>query len=352
MVRRGVSLILLSVTAVAFVIGSGMAAADAASLEPTDWRSTLVSVAPASDLVRVEVFEGGEAVRVVVEPGHTLTIPGYANEPYLRVTADGTVEANLRSPTWWSNRSTTGDAPVPDSADASAAPEWKRIGSGGALTWHDHRVHAMPGMEGISAANATDWTVTFDVDGLPHVARGRLSRVPSHSPVPEIVIGVAVAIGVVIVGRRRARSVTSSAVLAGTGLATVLAIGEAVSTPAGMDVPTLHLGTAIASLTLALLATLLRDRTRRTSMVVLVASIAVVSWWWVLLLPTMTAAIVPNAFADPIVRFGLAVIAGLIIAAATLLVWSGAFADDSERSAPGVDPGRADTTQLGDGTDS
>ena len=69
--------------------------ADAAG--PTDFRSEVLSVTPATDAITVSI-EGGDAfVRVVVEPGHEVIVPGYEGEPYLRISADGTVEENLRS---------------------------------------------------------------------------------------------------------------------------------------------------------------------------------------------------------------------------------------------------------------
>lgn len=305
------------------------ATAGATTPTPTDWRSVLVSVAPSSSAVRVEVFEGGEAIRLVVAPGHTVTIPGYSNEPYLRITPDGTVEENRNSPTRWSNRTSTGHAPVP--ADLPSEPDWVRIGSDGALTWHDHRIHAMSGM-----GDDTDWTVTFDVDGLPHTARGRLTALPSHAPAIEVLVIVAVAGIVGFVGRRRARVATGASIVAATAIATLLAIGEIVATPPGMDPASVHLVVAVASLALALVGIGLWRTGRRGGTVVAIAAIAVVSWWWVLLLPALTAAIVPSSFTDPVVRIGLALVAGLVVAAAALLVWSGAFAESRDQSTDGV----------------
>lgn len=309
---------------------SGAPVADASTIGPTDWRSVLVSVAPTTSAVRVEVFAGGEAIRIVAAPGHTVTIPGYDGEPYLRITADGTVEENRNSPTWWSNRSSTGGAPAP--TDLPTDPDWVRIGTGGGLTWHDHRIHAMPGV-----TTDTDWTVTFDVDGLPHTARGRLTELPSHTPAVEVLVALVVLVAVWFVGPRRPRTTTGAAMVAAASLATAIAIGETVATPPGLRAPTLHLVVAVGGLVLAVIGVALGRRRPRPATVVLVAAIAAIAWWWALMVPALTAAIVPNAFDDTVVRIGLGIVAGLVIAAAALLVATGAFAGTNDQS-PDVAP--------------
>lgn len=310
------------VCALVCVLGT-VSPAGALALTPTDWQSRLVSVAPSTSAVRVEVFEGGEAIRVVAAPGHTVVVPGYANEPYLRIDAGGSVEENHNSPTWWSNRTTTGDAPVPDGLPTD--PDWVRTGTDGTLTWHDHRIHAMPNVEG-----ETDWTVTFAVDGLPVGARGRLVQLPGHNPAVEALVALLVAVATWFLGRRRARTIAPVAVVAAAAIAVVVAIGEVTAVPAGLDVPVLHLAVAIASLALALLGAALWRRPGRVGMVVTAGAIAVTAWWWALMLPAATAAIIPNSLADPIVRLGLAVVLGLLVSSTTLLVRDGGVVDDAQ----------------------
>lgn len=118
-----------------------VAHADAAG--PTDYRTEIISITPSTDLVEFTI-EGGDAfVRAEVEPGHELLVLGYDAEPYLRIDADGEVFENVRSYATYYNEERFGGSDIPDIVDNGATPEWGRIGSGGAWSWHDHRAHFM-----------------------------------------------------------------------------------------------------------------------------------------------------------------------------------------------------------------
>ena len=136
LVRRIAAFALLGWCAVA-----GVAHADAAG--PTNYRSEIVSVMPASDLFDVTI-EGGDAfVALDVEPGTEVIVLGYGGEPYLLIDADGTVSENALSPATYANQDRFGTTEIPDSTDETAEPEWRQIGSGGTWAWHDHRAHWM-----------------------------------------------------------------------------------------------------------------------------------------------------------------------------------------------------------------
>ena len=70
-----------------------------AAVEPTDYRSVLVSVEPATHAVTVNLVGDGTFVELAVERGTEVVVVGYFEEPYLRFDADGTVAVNVRSPT-------------------------------------------------------------------------------------------------------------------------------------------------------------------------------------------------------------------------------------------------------------
>src|SRR4029079_16821177 len=110
--------------------------------QPTDYASRVRSVRPAVAGLHVEVRDLGARIEVRNASGYDLDILGYEGEPYLRVGPRGVYE-NTRSPSVFLNRTRSITADVPPSYDAHAAAQWRRIGGGRAVSWHDHRVHYM-----------------------------------------------------------------------------------------------------------------------------------------------------------------------------------------------------------------
>lgn len=125
---------------------AGVAGADPAG--PTDFRTTVESVEPATPSLHVDILGGDAFVRVRADAGTTVEIPGYSGEPYVQILADGTVQQNRRSPAVAANRDRYG-VPAPSenvgtAADQAAVlPEWEVIGRDGTFVWHDHRAHLM-----------------------------------------------------------------------------------------------------------------------------------------------------------------------------------------------------------------
>jgi len=89
--------------------------------------------------IAVEVKDLGTKLQLTNHTGHDLIVLGYDREPYLRVGPRGVFE-NTRSPATYLNRTLIATAPPPRSADATAPPQWKRIGGGPSVLWHDHRL--------------------------------------------------------------------------------------------------------------------------------------------------------------------------------------------------------------------
>ncbi len=122
------------------VLPSSMAAADPAG--PTDYRSEITEIIPATPEITAQVVAGDSFLKIEVLPGAEVIVKGYAAEPYLRIDAEGRVWENQRSPASYYNAERFG-ADIPAFADPTAEPEWKQTGSGHRWSWHDHRIHRM-----------------------------------------------------------------------------------------------------------------------------------------------------------------------------------------------------------------
>ena len=142
---------------------------------PRDTVSVVVSITPALPAgVRLDVVGGDTFLRVRAK-GHDVDIPGYGNDLYIRIGADGRVEENKSSRTSFLNTSRTGGSDAKYSA--GVAPKWETVSTSGLAMWHDHRIHWMgkgtpPTVE--ENGKVQDWTITFAVDGTVHTVKGTL----------------------------------------------------------------------------------------------------------------------------------------------------------------------------------
>jgi hypothetical protein len=87
---------------------------------------------------------GGDALlELTNRTGRVVVIDGYEKEPYLKfVPGDGVFE-NVHSPAVYYNSNRYARTTLPDEADATLQPEWRRVADGSRFAWHDHRVHWM-----------------------------------------------------------------------------------------------------------------------------------------------------------------------------------------------------------------
>ena len=230
-----VRLWLVGAVAAALVVGTlavpQVALADAAG--PTDYRSEVISISPANDAIAVSI-EGGDAfVRIVVASGHEVTVLGYDGEPYLRISADGTVEENRRSMATYYNAERFGSDEIPDIVDNNAAPEWAEIGSGGSWAWHDHRAHWM-GSEppiGLDAGESLpSQNVPLVVDGERVEVEVRTTLQPSPSPWPAI-FGVLIGLQIVLLGALAGPATVTLSSLLLASAATVVGVVQFRSLP-------------------------------------------------------------------------------------------------------------------------
>ena len=75
---------LATAVATAVVVVGAPAAAFADAARPSDFRSEIVSVLPATDALTATIEGGDSFVRIEVAHGHDVKVEGYAGEPYLR----------------------------------------------------------------------------------------------------------------------------------------------------------------------------------------------------------------------------------------------------------------------------
>ena len=297
------------------VVMAAPALADAVG--PTNYRSVVNVLEPHPSGVTVTVVGGDGYLAVAVAEGHTVAVPGYFGEPYLRVDADGTVWRNDRSPARYINRDRYGTFGVPDEADASAEPSWVRVGDGGTFAWHDHRIHWMspdlpPSISGDRAEIVFPWRLEMVIDGTETEVRGELLWLPSVNPVGPLLSGVIVVLLFLGVQRGRLRPVPH--VVIGVGAMTLLvANAQFAATPAlDRGLPTVATLPGIAIM-LAVGALWIAEPSRATWAIVAISGAALVGWS-VLASRALTAPILPSALPTFAERASISVAAWVGIA--------------------------------------
>ena len=176
----------------------------------SDFDGRVLSVSPRLPGVSVRVLQFGDELELVNDTATEIRVPGYDDEPYLRIGPDGIFE-NLRSPATYLNASRKGTTSVPASADAAAPPQWRKVSDEPVARWHDHRVHWMGAQDpptvrrdpGTTHVILPHWTVDLRQGATPVVVSGDLTWVPGPTPLPWVLlIAALVAVGL-LVGRSR-----------------------------------------------------------------------------------------------------------------------------------------------------
>lgn len=171
----------------------------AAGIDPSNFETILDSVEPDVPGVRLRVVEIGSRLELTNTTDDDVVVFGYLEEPYLRVGPDGVFE-NARSPATYLNASRTGAGALPSTADASAAPSWRRVSDEPTVRWHDHRAHWMgdrlpPAVRrdaGRRHVVNDEWKVPLRVGSTKVTAKGQLLWVPGPSPLPWLGLAVLV----------------------------------------------------------------------------------------------------------------------------------------------------------------
>jgi hypothetical protein len=324
---------LVATIALAALARSDPAAADPPV--PTDYRSTVDALEPATQGVRAEVVGGDAFMELRVDRGLEVVVTGYQGEPYLRFRPDGRVQRNRRSPATYVNDSRDAVAEVPGSADPEADPDWDTVAHGGEYAWHDHRIHWM-GSERPAGAEPGEWTkswaVDIEVDGNPTRILGTLALVGGVNPWPWVALGLAVAAAVAIAGRLRPLTVAVVASTVASALAVGVGWAQRADAPAGSGVNPLLVAVPVAGLVAAGLAIALHGRLRRRAVAALtLASAAAVAGWGVLRLDVLSKPVLPTVADAWVDRAGTTLALALALASAGLVVWGSGVVPTDDR---------------------
>jgi hypothetical protein len=342
------------------VLAAGPAGADPA--KPGDYRSEVTGVGlvededgelvPIPDAAPVEgvTFEvrGGDSfLEMTVEPGVEVEVPGYEDEPYLRVLADGTVEENELAPTTFQNRDRYGTE-VPPDADADAEPRWVEVATGGQYAWHDHRIHWMspdapPSVQGGGGSGKVqDWNVPFVVDGEQAAVFGTLDKVAGTSPLPWLALALVVGGGGWFLGRRKVSVAVPAMTVAGGLIATYVGFREVASQPAAAGASPLPVVLGAIALALALVGAGLGARGKAVAADLCgLASAAALGGWVLLRFAVLSNPVLPTDLAANVDRVGTTLVLAFAVASAVLGVQGGAFGsrapaqDDVAPASPG-----------------
>src|SRR2546423_11016824 len=152
-----------------------------------------VRVFPTRLPLSAHVYLGDRAVRLTVQPGHSVTVLGYGGEPFLRIDAAGVTVT--RSPT------------------AAALGLTPRRTSGRSFVWHDARVRGLP-----SGIDRGRWAIPLRVDGRRARLAGELRRVEAPPAWPWLALGLPFVVATALLLLRRValeRSAIALGVLAG-----------------------------------------------------------------------------------------------------------------------------------------
>jgi hypothetical protein len=190
-VTRGLGrLVVVALGALAVLLLAGPAQAHVGGgTAGSDFDGRVLAVTPAMPDVTVRVLAFGDELELVNAGRTEVQVPGYSDEPYLRIGPDG-VWRNRNSPATYINLSLSGNITLPPHADPNAAADWEQVSTEPQYVWHDHRTHWMsPNLlpPVVAADPGRDhtvfrWTVPMTHGGAPVEVTGELTWSPPPAP--------------------------------------------------------------------------------------------------------------------------------------------------------------------------
>ena len=170
----------LTALATAVMLHPAPALAHTISSDPVagNYRSQVMSVVPATPLLRLRVVDGDQRLWMSVAPGARAVVLGIQGEPFLRF-AGGRVDVNTRSVTASIDRLIPG-APPPSFA-SSATPAWRQVSSSQAYMWPEHRIGSLEPVALHQPGARPRWSLPIIVNGRRVLVTGDLERVAPPS---------------------------------------------------------------------------------------------------------------------------------------------------------------------------
>jgi hypothetical protein len=184
----------------------------------TDYSSEVRTIAPAGAGLSARVLDRDDRIELRNATGQTVIVEGYGGEPYARLSADGTVAVNTRSPALYLNGDRFADVDVPARADEGAPPRWRTVSRSGRFEWHDHRAHWMGAERPAKVSDPErrtrvfDWEVPIRVGARDGRIAGTLDWIGRPDAGLPVAAGIALAaivlggLGLVLLVRRRRSS--------------------------------------------------------------------------------------------------------------------------------------------------
>jgi hypothetical protein len=108
----------------------------------SDFDGRVLSVSPEVPGLSVRILQFGDELELINSTDREVLVPGYSDEPYLRIGPDG-VWRNAHSPATYINLDRYGRTTLPAGADPAAEPAWEQVSTEPHYVWHDHRTHWM-----------------------------------------------------------------------------------------------------------------------------------------------------------------------------------------------------------------
>lgn len=327
--RRGRRLAVAGAVALGtLVLAASPAAADPPG--PTDFRSEIDEVVPETEGITASIVGGDGFLMLEVAEGTTVEVPGYSGEPYLRFSADGTVEENQASAATYLNEA-RGRTEADRDYDPDAEPEWEEVATDGRWAWHDHRVHFM-GEVGDrnrdSLQQGTAWEVPIVVDGDEVLITGDYRLLDAPTPIPWIAGAVVLALLVVLgLGRLLPALPAAGATVLVAGIGGVVAgMAQRGESPPGAPTSPLVVILPAIAVVAGIIVVIQRGRVLRA--VAALAGAAALGGWALVRIQVLWKAILPTSLPAATDRLLTTVAIAAAAGAAVLVVRSGALAPD------------------------
>ncbi len=296
------------------IVSAGSALAGAA--QPTNYESIVLRVSPAAIGISFEVVGGDAFLTVTVEHSHEVLIPGYFNEPYVRIDADGSVYVNENSQAFFINEDRYGLVPIPVGVDLESEPAWSLVATDGRYAWLDHRIHWMsedlpPAVAGDQREQVFPWEIPVLIDGVGTSVIGELVWIPSHHPAPSLMAGLIALLPLLFWSPRRSRLLAAVVVTSG-GIASFVTVAQVNGTPeAARGLPVI-LVLPVLAVALGVAAFVRAARRRRFALQLLLAGGLSLAIWALLTLNVLWLPVLPSAM-NPVMER----------AAVAFVLWSG-----------------------------